>query len=102
MLPNKKLTAQFNKFVGRVVTVTETPRSIEVGGRTYNTASHAIAKGDKLLGQLREAARKAGFSLRVWLPGTRGTMDYRPSRLNVTLKKEKDGKFRIQDNIRFG
>lgn len=27
-------------------------------------------------------------AVRVWYPGTIGTMDYRPDRLNVTVKKD--------------
>lgn len=92
MRPDKKLTAQFNKFIGREVQCT--PATSERRS-TYDAA-------DPVLSELREAAKKAGFSVRVWLPDSFGTMDYRTNRLNVSIHQEADGKYRIQDDFRIG
>lgn len=102
MRPDKKLTEQFNKFVGHEVKVIETPRTAVYGGKTYHQVDTEIADGDHTIGALRRAAQKAGFSLRVLLPRSRATMDFRKDRLNVHVAKESDGKYRVQKNIGIG
>lgn len=91
MLPDKKLTARFNKFIGR-----------EVGVTTPEGRRSTIDAADPVLSDLRKAAEKAGFSVRVWLPDSFGTCDFRENRLNVSVEKGADGKYRIADDFRIG
>jgi hypothetical protein len=92
------LAKAFNKFSGREVSVTETNENYK--GRSYTRAE--IADNDATISEIRAAAAAMGLKVRVWLPGTMGTMDYRTDRLNVNVAKGNDNKYRVQSNFRIG
>lgn len=95
---------EFNKFAGREVGVTETPFKTEFKnlGITYEGVHVEIQKDDPAITELTTAVQAAGLRLRLWLPNTMGTMDFRRDRLNVHVAKEADGKYRIQPNFNLG
>lgn len=88
----------FNKFAGREVSVQEKSRTF--GGHTLVEAK--IKKGDVVTGEIEQAAKQHALQLRIFLPGQFGTTDYKPNRLNVYVKKEQDGKYRVQKNFSLG
>jgi hypothetical protein len=98
------VSAQFNKFAGKEVAVTETPYKLELKnlGMTYEGVNADYDDKDPVISSLKEEASKAGFSLRIWMPESVGTMDWRTDRLNVYIAKEPDSKYRIQPNIHIG
>jgi hypothetical protein len=99
-----KASDQFNKFAGREVGVVETPFKTEFKnlGITYEGVHVEINKDDPAITELSAAVKAAGLHLRLWLPDSMGTMDYRLDRLNVHIRKEDDGKYRIQPGIGLG
>lgn len=103
MRPTNKLGAAFNKFAGREIEVIENKQDIVIGGKTYPVTDVKLKdKNDPVISELRQAAEKAGLKLRLWLPGSVGTMDYRTDRLNVRVEKETDGKYRISKHMNIG
>lgn len=96
------LTKQFNKFAGKEVMVTETPWKRRIFGEDFEGVNPKIDENDPVIADLTTAAKKAGLSVRIWLPGTMGTMDYDTTRLNVHVAKEDDGKYRIQRDFKLG
>ena len=86
---NNQLKAIFDRFAGREVeVVTNTP----LPGRG---ASVKLNPQDEAVTELRKAVEDAGYSLRVWLPNTIGTMDYRTNRVNVSVNPDMKGVYRI-------
>lgn len=92
------LASSFNKFAGREVSVTE--KTQDYKGRSYTTAEYDT--NDAAITEIRAEAAAMGLSVRVWMPNSMGTMDFRTNRLNVDIAKESDGKYRVQDNFRIG
>lgn len=86
-------TSQFDKFMGRKVNVQETPHKYTVAGKEYDTPLTAISADETVVNEIEELL--GGGWLRVWLPGTMGTMDYRLDRLNVHISKMNDGSYQI-------
>ena len=95
---------QFNQFAGREVAVTEkdmTEFYKKLGFDFAGVEAH-LDENDPVVKELSDAVAKTGLELRIWLPGTMGTMDMRPNRLNVHIAKEADGKYRIQPGMDLG
>ena len=80
----------FNKFAGKEIQVTETDRGVQ------------IAKSDKTVSELKKAIEEAGFRLRLWMPNSMGTCDFRTDRVNVHVGKGKDGKYRVGKKFNIG
>jgi hypothetical protein len=99
---SRDVSAQFNKFAGKEVAVTEVPWEREFRGEKYSGVSVRINENDDTYKSLVAEVNKSGLRLRLWVPGTAGTMDVQMNRLNVYVEKEADGKYRIQPNIRLG
>ena len=82
----------YEKYVGAQVTVEESEADSK--GRTHLE----VKKSDSVYSEIVKAH---GDNVRVFLPGMFGTMDFDPSRLNVSVEKQVDGTFKIV-NINFG
>ena len=77
--------SELKDFIGKKVNVVETPW--EVGN--YKGVNCVVADGDETMIALKE---KIGSKLfRVWFPDSGGTMDWKPDRVNVYIKKGDDG-----------
>ena len=98
------VSKQFNRFAGKEVAVTETPFKVELKnlGIEYEGVNADYDENDPVIKDLFAESSKAGYELRVWLPGVLGTMDSRPWRLNVFITKDDDGKYRIQPEFSLG
>ena len=84
-----KLSKDFNKFIDREVQVKTTQKTIKVqfGKEEYIKTIAKVDENDATLKALFELAAKHGYRTRVFIaPGqTAGTMDFCPTRLNITL-----------------
>lgn len=82
----------FNKFAGREVEMKTELR--EVCG--YKFYEHDLKNSpDPVITEMETEAKKHGLSLRVMWEGMGGTCDYDTSRVNATLKRGEDGKWRV-------
>lgn len=99
MSPKRDVSHIFNKFAGREVPMKEEP--VVIRGKTYHQTK-LVDENDPTLKEMHDAAKKAGLRLRVWLPGTMGTMDYRTDRVNAHVTKEADGKYRVGKKFNIG
>ena len=103
--PNENsILAAFNKFAGREVDVIEETKTHHFKHLGDITLTEVRLKdpNDAVLQEMRDEAAAMGLKLRVWLPGTVGTMDFRTDRLNVHIGKEDDGKYRVSKHIGIG
>jgi hypothetical protein len=83
-------------YVGQKVSVTETKKIIHlktIGDQEF--AEYDVADDDTTISKLREEMKHSELHLRLWLPNTSGTTDYRMDRLNVHVDKQDDGSFEI-------
>lgn len=97
------VSALFNKFAHQEISVLETNREIDLGGEKMTFPELSFAdNNDPLLVEMRQTAKENGLTLRIWLPGTLGTMDMRPNRVNVHVEKHEDGKWRIAPQFTLG
>lgn len=85
----KDILSVFNKYAGKEVAVVETPYL-------------DFQENDATITAIEKDARENGLSVRVWLPGSFGTMDMNPHRLNVHVEKEADGQYRVQPKFNLG
>lgn len=93
----------FNKFAGQEIAVTETSRTITIGGKSQTRTGARLADPENsVIAEIREAAAEAGLRVRLWLPGSVGTRDFRPDRVNVHVEKEADGKYRVAGRFNIG
>lgn len=98
---NRDVTAMFNKFAGVEIDMVET--EVEVGGQTYKLPEVRFSNpSDPVLTGMQETAQKNKLHLRVWLPGSVGTMDFRMDRVNVNINKDVDGKWRVGKSFTLG
>lgn len=107
MMDDQKLTAIFGKFAGREVSVTETSGHYRLpggyrgqdrvpGGKVVQYTNVKLNNDDPTTKEISSAAEENGLTVRVCLPGTFGTMDYCEDRLNVSVGKDGDGKYRVK------
>lgn len=93
--------SQFDKFVGRKVLVIETSHTMFL--RALNKdIDYLECNLDPSETVVADLEKESGNSnIRVWLPGTMGTMDYRSDRLNIHILKQADGSFQV-DRVIYG
>lgn len=96
--PNHELAELFNKFAGAEVDVKE--KMVEYRGQQYPECR--LNEDDATVKEMREFASENGLTLRLWTPGSAGTMDFRTDRVNAHIAKEHDGKWRVQPNFNIG
>lgn len=104
MVPDQTLQDLFGKFAGRSVAASEKTHTLHLknlGMKESFTLVH-LRRNGRTLRQLTEAARAAGYSLRVWTPGCAGTCDFIDTRLNVSVEKDAEGKYRLGRDFRLG
>ncbi|MEZ0224776.1 MAG: hypothetical protein ACAH83_09505 [Alphaproteobacteria bacterium] len=96
----KDISHIFGRFAGREVPMTETKSRVRVGGKTHElTECRPTSQDASVLQELRQEANRFGLSLRIWWPGMAATMEINPNRLNVYIRKDAEGKWRIGDDI---
>ncbi len=99
-IPNIK---PFEKYVGKVVTVEQSEHTMERNGKKVYTSRFEVTENDPVIQEIKGLLGKEGLLLRIWVPGSIGTMDFRPNRLNVHVSEEPadSGVFQI-NRVDFG
>ncbi len=82
------------EFLKREVDVKVSKKTIGDGEHAFEYEEHET--DDPILKEMEEKAAKIGMVIRLWFPGTVGTMDYRIDRINVRVEPVGD-KFVITD-----
>lgn len=97
------ITTLFNKFASKEIEMNENTQTLKIGGKDYTFTEVRLANAkDPTVTEMKATAAKAGLSLRLWFPGTIGTMDYRLDRVNAHIEKEADGKYRVSSRFNLG
>ena len=96
----KDISHIFGRFAGREVPMTETKERVRVGRKSYElTECRPASPDDPVLADLKAEADRFGLSLRIWWPGMVATMELNPDRLNIHIRKDAGGKWRIGNDI---
>lgn len=85
--------SQYDKYLGRKVLVNETKETLKIAGKDYDHTHCELDANDTVVSEIQ----KEHSNVRVRLPGTMGTMDYRLDRLNVHIEKQADGSYEITE-----
>lgn len=72
-------TAAYQKFVGQTVKLVETKHEY----RGHNFSEFKVAEGDPTMQEIKDLRGEG--RLRILTPGTVGTCDWNPSRINVHI-----------------
>lgn len=95
MQDQKKLIAIFLQFANREVSVAERNRNFEIDGEKHLEQVLSIAINDTAVAELTAAVEEIGYSLRTFLPNSRGTTDHRRNRANVHIERDDAGVYRM-------
>lgn len=88
-----------SRFLDREVQVVKTNHQVEIGGEKYDMPYYDSQ--DPILTEIAQEITTMGWKVRLWLPDTVGTMDYRMDRINVYVMETSLDKFAIT-SIRIG
>lgn len=90
----------FNKFAGKEIG----PYSEKVApnARGIRMVKDFLNDNHPVIKEMKKVADTCGLKLRVWFPGTMGTMDMRGDRVNAKVEKGADGKYRIGNEFYIG
>ena len=102
-MDDKKLSALFNKFVGKEVPMVEKTTTVKHRGQdhTYTELSFAN-ENDPVIAEMEKTAKDNGLDLWLRLPnGGSGPMDVRDNRVGAHIEKARDGKYRISKFSRY-
>jgi len=79
------------QFLNQTVEVAECSQTFAIDGKKITFEFARVADEDPTIAALSIAAKAEGFDLRLWAPGTIGTMEHRTDRLNAFVRKSPDG-----------
>lgn len=100
---DQQLSQLFGKFAGRAVNAREETHKLQLKNLgDFDITEVHIDPQDPAVAELAAAAQAAGLELRLWTPGSVGTMDFVVTRLNAGVEKAADGTFRITNNFSLG
>lgn len=80
---------KFPQYIGREVSVVET--LLEYRGKQFSNLD--LDDNDTTIQEIEKDFDD--FIVRVWLPGSAGTMELRPNRINVVVEKQDNGLYLI-------
>ncbi len=86
---DKHLLKKFNKYVGREVKVTE------IEYPEYSITENSLDDNDPIIAEFIEEAEEIGVILRPIVDGDCYTDDICGNRINASISKSSDGKWRI-------
>ena len=104
-MDNEALKNIFGRFAGLEVPMEEKTFELNLPKTGRQTIKDWYPKNnpDPVIKEMEDLAAQHGLRLRVWFPGTVGTMDYRLDRLNVHVEQdEQDGKWKISPRMNLG
>ena len=97
-MSNPQISDLFNDFAGKEVEMLE--RKYEYRGKNYT--EYTIKKGDETITAMQDLAKENDVTLRMWAPGSVGTMDFRMNRVNGGVEQGTDGKWRVGSSFTIG
>lgn len=89
----------FGKFAGLEVPLVKKTHKIEIGGKTREIIDYRLPEGNQVIEDIKQTAATNGLSTRIWTPGSFGTMDWNPNRINVYIEQADDGKWRVKNEF---
>lgn len=96
-MSNVRSTKNYDCFVGREIAVDYSQHDLK--GQKFDC--YELANSDNVIAEIESIAAKNKESVRVWLPATAGTCDFRQDRLNVYVDEDDKGVFRVT-GVKFG
>ena len=78
-------------FLNQTVEVAECSQTFTIDGKKITFEFARVVDNEPTIAALSLAAKAEGFDLRIWAPGTIGTMEHRTDRLNAFVRKSPDG-----------
>ncbi len=99
------LSKIFGRFAGREVDMREEVQELDLPALGIKAKIPVISPAnpnDPVFEEMRTEAQKHGLTLRLWWEGVVGTMDYRTNRVNATIEKNGDGKWRVSSRFNIG
>jgi hypothetical protein len=94
-MSDPQVPAIFQAFLKQKVEVTEGKIKRYFEGKECTINEYRIAPTDTTIKALKDVVAQQGMRLRVLLPETKGTADYRTDRLNALVAKTLNGDWKI-------
>lgn len=100
----RDVSSIFGKFAGREVPMKEErrPELLASLEERFYTVVSPVNPADPVLQEMRDEAKRNGLSLRLFWPGRGGTDDVRNDRVNASIEKGADGKWRVGPRFDIG
>lgn len=101
---NLDVSKMFNQFAGKEVPMVEEDIEMDFKhlGKITFTEVRLADQNDATVKAMADHAKANNLNLRLWWPGTVGTMDFRMNRVNANIEKGDDGKWRVSKDFRLG
>ena len=88
----------FNKFSGKEIPVHELFDSAT--NETLNV--DILNQPEPVIEEMKKVAAGQGYHFRVCIPGKRITKEYNTNRINASIEKGADGKWRVSNKFKIG
>lgn len=94
----------FNKFAGREIPLKRgVSHEKQVGSTRFAIVGEVLAdRDDPVVAEMKKVAEDNHMILRLLLPDTEATGSYRHDRVNVHIKKDSKGTYRVGDSFEIG
>ena len=99
------LSQIFGRFSGKEIPMIEDVQEVDLPALGIKQKFPVISPAnpnDPVLEDMIQEAQRNGLHLRLWWKGVAGTMDYRTDRVNATIEKSTDGKWRVSSRFNIG
>lgn len=98
-MPAPDVSRVFRQFAGVEIAMKEQNQTLRSGG-VYT--SWVYDESEPTIKAMHAFAEANGYTLRVWTPYVAGTCDMQMNRVNATIDRDADGKWRVQQVFTLG